>query len=307
MNVKDIYLAAFTAMIWGFNFIVIKVGLDSFPPLLFSGLRFACAAFPAVLFVRRGNVPWRTILTIGIILGVVKFSFLFVGMDAGLPPGLSSLVLQSQAIFTSLLAAIILKDSPNTRQKIGIAIAFSGIGLIAWDFLGRTSLLGLILVLTAAAFWGLSNIFMKLAGNIDMFRLIIWMSIIPPIPLFILSGVFEEGQIQALTTISAPAIGAVLYTGLISTVLAYGIWGSLFKKYSPNVVAPFSLLVPISGIFFSVILLNETFSPIKIAASILVFIGVMTTVLGGKKSVKEKEIKPQEEETVSAVYVEANK
>jgi O-acetylserine/cysteine efflux transporter len=59
-------LATLVAAIWGFNFVIIEVGLDNFPPLLFAALRFAAAAFPTVLFVRRPNVPWRWFVTIGL-------------------------------------------------------------------------------------------------------------------------------------------------------------------------------------------------------------------------------------------------
>ena len=284
MKISDICLAVLVAVIWGFTFVVIEIGLDSFPPILFSALRFSCAAFPAVLLWDRGKIEWRWIISIGVCLGTVMFSLLFIGMYVGMPAGLSSLTLQIQAVFTMLLSIVILRDRPAMWQKIGIIIAFLGIGFLAIDKYETASFLGFILVITAGLAWAVSNILMKLSGNIDMFRLIIWMSIIPPIPLFLVSLVFETGHASALSNISWVGAGAILYTGLISTVVAFGIWGRLFREYSPNVVAPFSLLVPIFGIVSSFIVLDEQFTLVELIASCVVFMGLSLIVFGAKLS-----------------------
>ena len=141
MKITDVCLAIFIAFIWGFNFVVIEIGLDSFPPIFFSALRFSFAAFPAVLFWNRGGIEWRWIISIGVTLGIVMFSLLFIGMHAGMPAGLSSLVLQVQAVFTILLSIFILRDMPTLWQKIGIIIAFLGIGFLAVDKYESTSFL----------------------------------------------------------------------------------------------------------------------------------------------------------------------
>ena len=282
MKIIDVWLAIFVAFIWGFNFVVIKIGLDSFPPILFSTLRFLFAAFPAILLWGRGDMAWRWIISIGVILGIVMFSFLFIGMYVGMPAGLSSLVLQIQAVFTILLSIFILRDMPTIWQKIGIIVAFLGIGFLAVDKYETTSFLGFILVIASGFAWAVSNILLKLCGNIDMFRLIIWMSIIPPIPLFLISLVFETGHMNVLSNISWAGVGAILYTGLISTVVAFAVWGRLFQKYSPNVVAPFSLLVPIFGMASSFIMLGEKFTHIEWIASCIVFVGLSLIVFGSK-------------------------
>lgn len=280
MKARDLILALIVAVIWGFTFVMIDMGLKSFPPLLFSALRFFAAAFPAVLFVRRGNVPWGVIVLMGLVFGVGYFGLLFVGMQQGAPAGLSSLVVQTQAAFTTILAAIYLKDPPVAAQKLGLAVAFAGIGLIAWECVGESSALGMSLVLASAFVWAVSNLILKRAGSIDMFRLMIWMSLVPILPLLGLSAIFETGQVQALASLDWKGIGAVLYVGYGATVCGFGIWGDLFKRYPPNVVAPFSLLVPIFGMTFAWLLLGEQFTLLKLGASALVFIGLATNVLG---------------------------
>ena len=284
MKVVDVFLAVLVALIWGFNFVVIEVGLGSFPPIFFSALRFLCAAFPAVLFLRRGGIEWRWILSIGFTLGVVMFSLLFIGMDVGMPAGLSSLVLQIQVAFTLILSGILLHDSPTVWQRIGVVVAFGGIGLLAVEAYDTTSFWGLMLVISAGFAWAVSNILMKLSGNIDMLRLIVWASVVPPLPLLLISGIFEGGQMEAMKSISWTGAGSIVYVGLISTVLAFAIWGRLFREYSPNTVAPFALLVPIFGIISSAVVLRERFSATELLSLCLVFAGLILVVLGAKLS-----------------------
>lgn len=247
MKPRDIALALFVAVNWGFTFVVISWGLDDFPPLLFSALRFVGVVFPGLLFVRRGNVPWDVILKVGLIFGVGYFALLFVGMDVGMPAGLTSLVVQSQALFTAVLASALLGDPPVPVQKIGMAVAFGGLALIGWEQAGEASLYGLALVLGAAVTWGMTNIVIKRAGNVDMFRLMVWMGLVPILPLLAFSGMFETGQADAILHMGWRGLGAIFYMGSVATVLGFGVWGGLIARNSPNVVAPFRSWCPSSA------------------------------------------------------------
>ena len=284
MKITDVLLALVVALCWGFNFVVIKVGLDSFPPILFSAIRFICAAFPAVLIWGRAGIEWRWILSIGVILGTVMFTLLFIGMHLGMPAGLSSIVLMVQVIFTVILSGIVLQDPPSAWQKFGVGIAFAGILLLILDRYETASFTGMLFVIGSGFAWAVANILMKKCGSIDMFRLMIWMSLVPPIPLALVSLIFEEGQAAALADISLTGWGSIFYTGLISTVLAYSLWGKLLQRYSANVVAPFALLVPIFGILSSVVVLNESLSVFELTACCLVLAGLFFVVYGERMS-----------------------
>ncbi len=280
MKPFDVFLAILVALIWGLNFVAIKIGLNEFPPFLLSGLRFLFAAFPAVLIVKRNKTPWKYIVAIGVSVGIVMFSLLFIGMEAGLSTGLTSLVLQIQAPFTLLISAIYLKDKPSRIQLSGVLLAFTGILLLAVSNESTISTLGLLLVILSGLSWAISNIIMKKAGKINMLSLIVWMSLIPPIPLLMISFFFETNQLEVLSNLSAKGIGAILYMSLFSTILAYGLWAKLLKDYKPNIVAPFSLLIPIFGIYSSIILLGEKMSLTEVISSVIVFAGLVSVVFG---------------------------
>lgn len=282
MKPADIMLALLITLIWGFNFVVIKVGLGAFPPILFVALRFFFAAVPAVFFVSRKGIPWRWLIAIGISLGVIKFGLLFTGMNMGMPAGLSSLVLQVQAIFTLLLAAVVLRDMPTKWQTGGVVVACAGMGVLVSEMSGTPSFTGLILVIASGFFWGVSNILIKKVGKVDMLSLIVWLSLIPPLPLLGLSALLETGQWESLTSITWTGAGVIFYMSIISTVVAYGLWAHLFKTYSPNMVAPFSLLVPIFGIVSASLVLGEEFTPVEMSASSLVLSGLFLVVFGNR-------------------------
>ena len=120
---RDLALALLVVAVWGVNFAVIKTGVAEVPPLLLGALRFLLAACPAVFFLRAPKVPWQLYLAYGMTISVGQFAFLFSAIHVGMPSGLASLVLQSQAFFTMLFAALWLKESWRTSQLVGLLLA----------------------------------------------------------------------------------------------------------------------------------------------------------------------------------------
>lgn len=290
MAFQDVALAILTMAIWGFNFVVIKIGLGSFPPLLFSALRFALAAFPLILFVKKPPVSWRYILGIGLVLGVAKFGLLFIGMSdqshwVGMPAGLASLVLQTQAFFTVLFATIILHEKPRPKKLLGILVAFIGIALLANQTNQSGSFQSLSLVILAAAFWGVANILMKQAKAPDVFHLIVWISIVPPLPLLLLSWLFEGPNkiTHAITHITWTGFSALAYISFLSTIIGFGIWGRLLKRYEASLVAPFTLLVPVFGMVSAAVVLGEQLTLIQGVSAFLIFCGLILNLWRDRK------------------------
>lgn len=282
MPLIDAVLLLLVAVVWGFNFIVIKIGIENFPPILFSALRFLFAGLPLVFFLPRPAVSWRIVVGIGLVLGVVKFSLLFIGMDVGVSPGLASLLLQSQAFFTVALAAAFYGIRPRSTQVAGILLAFAGMAVIAATVDASFTYLGLGLVLAAGLAWAFSNMLTRKAGDVDMLALMVWASLVPPIPLALISLATEgwERDIAALQALSWQGIGAVAYIAYLATIFGFGVWGLMIRRHGVSTVAPFSLLVPVFGMSFSALVLGENFGPLRLAGAVLVVCGLILTVLG---------------------------
>lgn len=278
---RHILLALLVAAIWGFNFVVIRIGLGSFPPLLLATLRFVLAALP-VLVLPRPAVPWPRMIAIGLTLFVGQFAFLFPAMMIGMPPGLASIVLQSQAFFTILIAAMALRERPSGRQLGGAAVAFAGLAVIGTTVGGGdVTALGLALSLAAAGSWACGNVLLRGAGKVDMLPMIVWLSLIPPVPLLALSLAVEGPTAigHAFATVGWTGVGTVLYLAIPTTILGFGIWGHLLKLYPAATVAPFSLLVPIFGAGSAALVLGEQFGPARLAGMALILLGLAIVAL----------------------------
>ncbi|MFF2662183.1 EamA family transporter [Kitasatospora sp. NPDC058032] len=281
MSPRHIALAVLVAAVWGLNFVLIHVGLENFPPLLFCALRFAVVAVPAVFLVGPPKVAWRWVLAVGVVLGVVKFGLLFLGMHAGMPAGLSSLVLQGQAVFTALFAGVLLGERPGGQRLLGLAVAFAGIGLSAVDR-GLDGPLGAFaLLVLAAAAWGLSNVLTRKAAPPDALRWMVWVSAVPPLPLLGLSLLVEgpDADLRALRGIGLAGLGAIGYVGLVSTLFGFVAWSYLLRSYDATAVAPYSLLVPVFGMSSAWLLLGESVGPLAVGAAVLVVVGIGITAL----------------------------
>ncbi|MFI1656253.1 EamA family transporter [Streptomyces sp. NPDC020472] len=274
-----IALAALVTAVWGVNFVVIEIGLDHFPPLLFSALRFLVAALPAVFLVGRPKVAWKWIVGVGLALGVAKFGLLFTGMDLGAPAGLSSLVLQVQAVFTALFAFAALGERPGRRKLAGMAVALAGIGVAAVDEGAAGSVTGFALVIAAAACWGVSNVLTRKAAPPDALNFMVWVSTVPVLPLLALSLLLEgpERDLAALRGLDWTGVGVIVYVAWITTVFGFGAWGWLLRRHPASSVAPFSLLVPVFGMSSAALFLGEGVSPLRWCAAALLVGGVALT------------------------------
>ncbi|WP_243357882.1 EamA family transporter [Fundidesulfovibrio terrae] len=288
MKPKHILLALVVTALWGGNFVVITIGLKSFPPILLAALRFVLAAIPA-FFLPRPNISWKRMIALGLAWFVAQFSLLFLGMAVGMPPGLASVVLQTQVFFTVVLAAAVLGETPSSRQMMGTCVALAGLTFIALTAgSDGVSVLGFSLVMAASFFWAIGNILMRGADKADMLPLIAWLSIIPPLPLLAMSFVFEgpERITQALTHMNVSGVGSVLYLTVCATIIGYGGWGKLLKTYPASAVAPFSLLIPVFGAACAYLVMGETFGPQRLLGMVLIMAGLAVIVMPGVRSAK---------------------
>jgi len=273
---RHVALAVLVVTIWGINFVVIKVGLRDFPPLFFSALRFLVAAVPALLFVGAPKVAWRWVVAVALALGVTKFGLLFLGMAAGMPAGLSSLVLQSQVFFTVLFAAVLLRERPRPAQLAGMTVAAVGIVVIALDYGVGGPLSAFLLVVLGAVAWGLANVATRRAQPPDQLNFIVWVSALAVPPLLGLSLVFEgaAADLAALRALTWTGVGAVLFIAWVSTLLGFGLWNFLLRRYEASAVVPFALLVPVTGMLSGWLLLGETTTAVRLAGAGLVVLGM---------------------------------
>jgi O-acetylserine/cysteine efflux transporter len=282
MQPVHLLLALCVVAIWGFNFVVIKVGLQEIPPLLLCALRFALAAVPAVFFIKRPAAPWRKVMLYGLVQFALQFALLFGGMKLGMSAGLASLALQVHVFVTIALAIAFLGERPSVYQLTGALVAFVGIGIVAFNVGGDVSALGLVCVLLAASAWGVGNLVSKQIGKVDMLALVVWGSLVAPLPLFAMSLLIEGPTLimHSLTHISWQGAASVAYLVYPATLFGFAAWSWLLSRYPVATVAPLTLLVPIVGMLSSALVLGESLQNWKLLAAVLVMAGLCINVLG---------------------------
>jgi O-acetylserine/cysteine efflux transporter len=283
MSPKDWLSALVVILVWGVNFVVIKVGLHGVPPMLLGALRFSLVAFPAVFFVKRPNIPFKWLFAYGATISLGQFALLFYAMSVGMPAGLASLVLQAQAFATLIFAAAILGEKVRPANIAGLLIAACGLAVIGAQGGHAMTLAGFLLTIAAACMWGMGNVITKRMGKVELLSLVVWGSLVPPLPFLALSLMLEgPARISAsLASISLTSIAAIVYLAFIATMMGYTLWGKLLARYPASQVAPFSLLVPVVGLASAALLLNEALSAVQVLGAALVMAGLVVNVFGG--------------------------
>lgn len=287
---RDLALILVVVALWGFSFVPIKVGLKEIPPFAFAALRFFFAAVPLVFFVPRPRMPPWVVVAYGLAIGVFQFGLLFLGMKLGMPAGLSSTVIQVQVFYTIGLGVAMLGDRLHAENLVGAAIAGAGVAILAiYKLQGGASstFIGLLLVLVAALAWAIGNIVAKHAAGeheADMFALVVWSSLVPPLPLAAAAYAFEggRGMLVAVATASALTWGCAIFLAYAATLFGFASWARLMHRYPTALVAPFALLIPVSGLASGALFLGESLAPMQAGGVTLVLAGLVVNVYGGR-------------------------
>ena len=291
MSRADYACALGVVIIWGLNFAIMKYALVSVTPMLLGLLRYVAASLPLIAFVPMPRVPLRYIVGYGLIQGVGQFGFLFVAIHLGMAAGVASLVLQTQALFTVLLAAAFLGERPRAVQWLGLLLAMTGLGLIAathGEGPGQMTLIGFVLTLMAALMWALSNLLVRQLSttgrHYDAFGFIVWTSLMAVPPFLLLTLVFEGAapSWQVMHAMSWGNWGAVIYLSLVSTLVGYTLWTRLLKRHPSSRVAPFSLLVPVVGLATAAITFGERLTTTQWLGAVGVLVGLLINQFGDR-------------------------
>lgn len=255
-------------VIWGLNFVVMKVGLRAFTPFQLGAARYLFAALPLLLLVPRPAVRWHWILLYGLLQGVGQFGLMFVALQVGMTAALASVLIQTQVFFTAVFGFWLLRERVGRALRFGLLLAFAGLCCFAAQYsggeaaAGATTPLGFVLALASAAMWAGSNIVARQVqkeGPYDALQFIVWASAVPVLPFMSLSIAFDDAAVR-WRWMDAPlqAWLCVAYLGWMASILGYSMWTRLLQRHAANRVAPFSLGVPIVGLAAGMLLLGET-------------------------------------------------
>ena len=289
MKPADVCIAVMVAVIWGLAFVASRIALDEFSPELMTTLRFAIAALPC-LFVRRPKVSWPLLIAISFTLFLGQFLAQAFAIADGVPVGLSSVIVQSQALFTIAFAALVFRELPTPMQTVGIGIATMGLllicGTVGYDF----SVGAFAIIMICPVSFAIGNLLLRRANGVRMFDLFAWLCLVAAIPLLALTLVTNgpKPTWHALANMSLTGLVCLLVLGAISTSIAYWLWGRLLRDYPAAQVVPFALLVPFVGSAASSVVFGETFGPLRLAGMVTVIGGIAVMLLAKQPKILPK-------------------
>lgn len=284
MSFIQIACAVAVPLLWGFQFVVIKVGVLEFPPLFFLTLRFLAIALLLVPFVKRlTRQQFGPVAAISVFLGGLNFGLFYVGLGLG-SGSMSAVAYQLTTPFTILLAWPLLAERPSLTISTGALLAFAGVVVLAAGPGLSANVLPLLLVVGAAFAFAVSNVLTKRYGPFDPLMLMGWSSLLTVPQVMLMSLLLEQGQMASLVAADERGWLALAYTIFIGGMVGFGLWFWLIARCSMSRIAPFGLLLPVFATISSVLFLGDRITPRLIAGGFLTIAGVAITQTLKQKS-----------------------
>lgn len=286
MSLKDTLLALIIVSIWGFNFIIIAWGVEQMPPIWMGALRFVFVAIIGCCFIKRPNIPWQYMALYAITLCFGQFALLFSAIAYGMPAGIASLVLQSQALFTIIFSVLFIKEVIKPSQLVAMVVAGVGLFVIgSSEQKTEMTLIGFALTIAAAIAWGTGNVVNRMInqkGYRADIGLVVWSAWFAIIP-FAVTSYFVEGPeaiMASLTNFNMMSVIVLLYLALGASMLGYSLWSYLLAHYPAGQVAPLTLAVPVVGLVSAMLILDEQISTGQWLGIGIVMLGLIINVKG---------------------------
>jgi len=283
MTIKEHLLALAVVLIWGFNFVVIRWGIEDVHPITMTLLRFFLTAIPMVFFVKKPDVSMRYVMIYGVFFGAVVWGVANFAIFLGMPAGMASLLLQMSPFLTVLAAVMVFKETLKAKQWAGMIIALFGFLTICLFKSDHSSYIGMGLIVVSALFWTICNMLVRMTKPKNVVSFTVWSSLFVPVPILLLSLIYALVYGMDLTTLvqlpNTKGWISIVFQALIVTLFGYAVWTQLISKHGLSMVVPYSLLVPISGLFFGWLLYDERLTNIELIGSGLVLIGLIVLVV----------------------------
>lgn len=285
MSPPHIALILMITLVWGFNFVAGKAGVDAMPPILFTGLRFVLLAVLLLPFLKIQRGQMLPIAIISMTMGGIHFALFYAGLAAADDVSAIAIAVQLGVPFATIMSILFLGEKVFWRRWSGIALSFLGVMVIGFDPLVFNYLDGLALVVLAAFVGSVAMIFMRRLENVPVFQLQAWIAMLSWPILLVLTLLMEDGQVDAIRSAGWLGWSAVLYTAIGASLFGHAGMYYLLQRYEVTQTAPLTLLAPIWGVVFSIMLLGETLTPRMIAGGLMTLIGVAIVSMRQKELV----------------------
>ena len=281
MTIRDLGLLTGLMALWGFNFSVIKLGVNQVDPLVLTAMRFTFAVFPLILFIKRPQVKWRYLISYGLTFGIGVWGLTTLSIDAGTSAGMVSLLLDMSVVSGLCIGYFCLKETLHFNQVFGAGLALIGLVIILVSKDGNITLPGLLFVLAASVFWSINGLIVKKTNTQSVFAFNLWAMLFAPIPLLVLAAMTHglDAILLLPYQINTPALFSALFQAYPTTLLGYWLWNKMIVKYDLSSVAPMTLLVPVFAMIGGYYFYQEAITLALILAAGFILSGLLISQL----------------------------
>lgn len=280
MRLRDFALLALVCILWGYSSVLSKivVGTWSVPPLFFAAVRFAIVLVATLPWLLPMPRPRGRVALIGLLMGAGNFALLFVGLQTA-SPSAAAVVIQIGVPFTTILSVLMLGERIHWRRGLGITLTLVGVVIVVWTPGGVALQAGLWFIVGSALTGSLGAVLMKQVEDVAPLRFQAWVGAVSFLPLALASAVYEQGQWERAAAAGWPFVGALLFAALVVSVFAHTAYYSLIQRYEANLLAPLTLMTPLSTIAFGVLLTGDRIDARMLVGTGLALLGVLVVAL----------------------------
>ncbi len=283
---RDLALLLTINLAWGFNLVVSKYGVGHFPPVLFVALRFALLALVLAPFLRLHPGRMQPLLIAAAFSGGLQFALLFIGLDLSANVSQVAIATQLGVPFTTLLSVLLLGETIRWRRWLGIGLAFAGVAVIGFQPGLLENRAGLLLVVASALVGSLGLVAVKrLGGGLAPLELQAWFAWTGLPVLVVLTLMLENDQWAAIAGAGLLEWSTLLYTALVASLLGHTGFYWLVARYPVTSIAPLTILSPVFGVCFGVLLLGDELTPRIVVGGLLTLTGVAIVAMRERKLV----------------------
>ncbi|MBP1971217.1 drug/metabolite transporter (DMT)-like permease [Virgibacillus natechei] len=281
-------------LLWGYAWVLMKEALEYMGPFTFSAFRFGIGAITLLLVVwimKIGLPPkryWKHLIIVGILQTSIVFLLVMYGLEF-VDAGKSSVLLYSMPMWSSLLAVKFLGEKITPVRMTGLLIGMLGLlTILGWDIWTGQSfevIFGEILIIIAAISWAISNTYYRLnVQELPKIQASAFQMFFGAIGISIAMLVMEWGDPIVLNVTS---MYYILFTGILASALCFTVWFFIISKIDMVTATISTLLVPIFGLVFSSILLDEKLTAGVLTGSALIIIGIIIATITKKNPYAE--------------------
>jgi O-acetylserine/cysteine efflux transporter len=253
-------LALLVAAIWGFGFVPSKVATSEVPPFFVVSLRFALVAACTVWLIRVPRGQWRGLIAFSLLMGVGHFAPAYMGLRLGVDSTTAALIWQLQVPLTVAIAFLVLHERLGWRGLVGLAIALAGVAIFLGEPQHQANWLPIGLQFLGVVFNAFANIQAKRLSHLNPFVINAAMAVIAAPVLGLLSAIFETGQFASLAAASWRTPAGIAYLAIVSTLVGFGAFYYLLRRYPVGWVSTIVLLVPLTGALSGVLVMGDRLS-----------------------------------------------